>query len=111
MITADTVTDEQIRELRDGAAGFRERDIVHACDVALTAGHARRDIARARCANLINMKPAIETARRLRRRVVTAIGTSPCPLCGKSIIVGELIAVARGTRTVHVTCLAQSVRS
>jgi hypothetical protein len=58
-LTADTITDEQIRELRDSV-------LVHMCEDALGNFHAGRlsadqigarvDHARARCAALINAR-------------------------------------------------------
>ena len=65
MITGDTITDEQIRELRD--AGLREGnyDLVSYCHQALPPrGKPRRsknrDQARARCAEILNARAAKE---------------------------------------------------
>jgi hypothetical protein len=53
MITADTITDEQIRELRDDARTRDDRMLVATCDVALT--YRRRGWRqRARCAEILN---------------------------------------------------------
>ncbi len=61
MITADTITDEQIRELRGSEyqaymSGDRSRwDIVNLCRIALTE---REPTARARCAEILNARAA-----------------------------------------------------
>lgn len=65
MITADTITDEQIRALyacipNDGGINAARRQ---ACEVALFDVHSvdaeeRRRIARARCAELLNARPS-----------------------------------------------------
>lgn len=70
MITADTITDEQILALRDSIAPFStprtlvehtadERDVINACDYALTPYielAAKRSGARARCVEILNAR-------------------------------------------------------
>lgn len=53
MITADTITDEQIRELRDGVDGP-----VALCNVALGGVQLHRVWARKRCAEILNARKA-----------------------------------------------------
>lgn len=65
-LTADTITDEQIRELREWIVenpsvvirGVREsrREAVLLCDWALTPGHVQRHAARASCAEILNAR-------------------------------------------------------
>lgn len=66
MLTADTITDEQIRELRNVALGHGY-DQNHAtgmqCWIALALTdpnihHVQRYAARARCAEILNARPA-----------------------------------------------------
>jgi hypothetical protein len=59
----DTITDDQIRELRADVVtkpphGFkRDGHIVDACDTALHSPvQSTRDLARARCAELLNLR-------------------------------------------------------
>lgn len=57
MITADTITDEQIRELREDTRNTGE--IVMNCDIALgvhTPWRPAKEAARARCAEIINAR-------------------------------------------------------
>ena len=63
MITADNITDEQIRELRDWASGKREITIMHFAHAALgldptanRVGPAAIASARARCAEILNAR-------------------------------------------------------
>lgn len=73
VITADTITDEQIRELRSSLreAGHSDTTYTHECDWALSRGNglapdssiidglnARRNVARARCAQILNAREA-----------------------------------------------------
>ena len=68
-LTADTITDEQLRELRDRHGEdtrLWDPAVVHACDVALgdvtfdasgPVQWSRRRMARVRCAELLNACP------------------------------------------------------
>lgn len=57
MLTADTITDEQIQELHDDLTATNG-ETYEVCITALRApmGSLRRAQARARCAELINLK-------------------------------------------------------
>lgn len=62
MITADTITDEQIRELRDNPAAFAS-SMQEADEVFIAAMHADRPDrewrkSRARCAEILNARAA-----------------------------------------------------
>ncbi len=62
MITADTITDEQIRELRSWARRNEDMLTVAVCGIAIdprkwqSIGNNDRDVARARCAEIINTR-------------------------------------------------------
>lgn len=64
MITADNITDKQIRELRAlafarfqrGADTATDRETFKLTDWALERGHVQRYAARARCAEILNAR-------------------------------------------------------
>lgn len=61
MITAESITDEQIRELRDGpppsgSPAGELRRWREMCGWALERGHVQRYAARARCAEILNAR-------------------------------------------------------
>jgi hypothetical protein len=58
-LTADTITDEQIRGMRRAALHFDELVTAMTCTVALgedNSSTADRQVARARCAEIFNAK-------------------------------------------------------
>jgi hypothetical protein len=57
-LTADTITDEQIRALHDAQPGGASEDLHETCRIALyvTRDYSRRMQARARCAELLNAR-------------------------------------------------------
>ena len=63
-VTADTITDEQIRELHAIAYRSGDYDTGYLCSDALAKGVAniakRRKAARARCAEIINARLAVK---------------------------------------------------
>lgn len=102
MITAASITDEQIRELRAraqtngspwDAQGYGPSDVVSDCDVALfdinSVGAAeRRAAARARCAEVLNAQNHKRcAARRLRHQhhIDDVCEGSCCTTCGGPI--------------------------
>jgi hypothetical protein len=65
MLTADTITDVQIRSLRDRAVQRRNHSLVQLCADALTLDNPRGTLsfgaalaARARCAEILNTRSA-----------------------------------------------------
>ena len=60
--TADTITDEQIRALREGARAKHNTWLIGICNVALSDLDSDRDVAayrtecRARCAEILNAR-------------------------------------------------------
>ena len=85
MLTADTITDKQIRELRDALvrdgflfdASVEERAQLTVCDDALYAPTALRARARARCAEILNTR----TFARVCQDCLTSPGEPHDPLC------------------------------
>jgi hypothetical protein len=64
VITADTITDKQLRELREESASFGLDDIESWCDVALghhNPGYLTKNACRARCAEILNARLPKET--------------------------------------------------
>ena len=65
-LTADTITDEQIRELRSRARREEDMLTVAICNIAIDPrkweliGNNDRDVARARCAEILNARSIIE---------------------------------------------------
>jgi hypothetical protein len=63
MLTADTITDEQIRELRESSVAIADKATARLCNDALNEGHfprlkASARVARIRLASILNARSA-----------------------------------------------------
>ena len=91
-LTADTITDAQIRELRNAAGA--DHGLVALCDMALSwrqgGPTVHAEVARARCASHLNAKAEILNARKCQGRThaqhicASCVG-SCCTACGGPI--------------------------
>jgi len=89
---AETITDEQIHELREGARARRNTWLIGICDVASSDLDSDRDVAayrikcRARCAEIFNVRAREKCPGRDHRNHVSDVceGTC-CTACGGPI--------------------------